>query len=122
MGHPDRDAYVEKLTAWIVDADKDPELSRDARLTPSLDHLYHGKSQKIRRLIRVAYLRGVRRGAGMAWDARQPIVPRFERKLAEGPTPETAAAIDEDDAAEEAAYDRVRKARRRARRRFGDGA
>ncbi len=72
----DKAVYVEKITGWIVDFDKDAELAADVRANPTLDGIYSGKSQKIHRMIRLAYLRGVRRGAGCAWDAKQPITLR----------------------------------------------
>lgn len=65
--------FVEKHTAWLVDSSKDAELSALVRESPSLDGIYDGKSQKIHRMIRLAYLRGVQRGAGIVWDGKQPV-------------------------------------------------
>lgn len=73
--HPDKAHYIERLTSWLMPKEADPD--REAVLEhTTLDGLYRGKSTKIRRLIRIAYLRGVRRGASIAWDARQPICLR----------------------------------------------
>lgn len=65
--------FVEKHTAWLVDFHKDTELAADVRVNPTLDGIYDGKSQKIHRMIRLAYLRGVQRGAGIVWNAKQGI-------------------------------------------------
>lgn len=66
-------AYVERLSAWLVDADRIGELSAAARASTGLDGVYEGRSQRLRLLVRLAYLRGVRRGVAIAWDAKQPI-------------------------------------------------
>lgn len=68
-----RDAYVDKVTRWLMPDRKDPELAAAARERSTLDGVYNGKSARIRRLVRLAYLRGVRRGAGCAWEAQQPV-------------------------------------------------
>jgi hypothetical protein len=67
-----RNEYVERLTRWLMPDRDDPELAAQARERASLDGVYTGKSARIQRLIRLAYLRGVRRGAGCAWEAKQP--------------------------------------------------
>lgn len=41
-----------------------------------LSKLYAGKSDKIHRLIKVAFERGIRYGIGKVWEAHQPIVLR----------------------------------------------
>lgn len=72
MTNADKAAYVERLTRWLM-PDDDPELAAEARASMSLDGVYKGGSRRIMRMIRLAYLRGVRRGAAIAWNARQPV-------------------------------------------------
>ena len=73
----DRAEYVEKITRWLVDWRGTPkEISEAARRSTGLDGVYRGKSPRIHRLVWLAYLRGVRRGASMAWEARQSVGPR----------------------------------------------
>lgn len=76
----DREEYVEKITRWLVDWDKDPELSKRVRESTGLDGVYRGTSQRIRDLVKLAYLRGCRRGASCAWEAKQPISLRKARE------------------------------------------
>lgn len=70
-----RDEYVERITSWMTDADG-PEFSEMVRRSFGIDGIYKGKSRKIYQMIRLAYARGVRRGAGCAWEARQPVTLR----------------------------------------------
>lgn len=65
--------YIERITRWLMPDRNDPALAADARASTTLDGVYGGKSPRIYRLISLAYLRGVRRGASVAWEARQPI-------------------------------------------------
>lgn len=69
---PDRAEYVERIVGWLMPKD-DPELATRARESTGLDGVYTGKSARIRWLVRLAYMRGCRRGASSAWQARQPI-------------------------------------------------
>ncbi len=78
MPNPEREAFIEKITGWLVSFGKDEEFAREARRGTTLDGVYKGKSAKIHRLVRLAYMRGVRRGAGLAWDAKQKITTREE--------------------------------------------
>ena len=56
----DKKSYVDRLTSWLV-----PKSVSSS----NLHGLYDGKSGRIHELVREAYLRGVRRGAGIAWEA-----------------------------------------------------
>lgn len=62
-----RDEFVSCCTDWLVRGETDKS---------TLDKLYTGKSKRIYKLVREAYMRGVRRGASCAWEAQQPIVLR----------------------------------------------
>ena len=71
--NPDKKAYIDRLSrlyhvAYLHD---DPDAT-------TLDGLYSGKSSRIVRLIRKAYHRGIRRGIGLAWEARQKVTLRRE--------------------------------------------
>ena len=66
--------YVERLTRHSF-IGVDPSLVADAQ-EPNLDGVYSGKSSRIRRLIRVAFLRGIRRGVGISWESQQPVAVR----------------------------------------------
>lgn len=68
-----KETFVEKLTAWLMPDAQDPELADEARRCMTLDGVYSGRSARTHRLVRLAYLRGVRRGAGCAWEAQQPV-------------------------------------------------
>lgn len=72
--------YIEKITRWLMPDRDDPELAAEARAGTSLDGVYEGSSPRIHRLVRLAYLRGVRRGARAAFEARQPIALRDEER------------------------------------------
>ncbi len=73
-----RDDFVSKVADWIINSES-PEMQEKARQDRGLNGIYGGKSAKIHRLIRLAYLRGVIRGASAAWEATcVPIVPRGE--------------------------------------------
>lgn len=75
-----RDEYVEKVVGWALDADERywPGLAAEARAAGGLSGVYEGKSARLHRMVRLAYLRGLRDGARYAWEARQPVVPRGE--------------------------------------------
>ena len=72
--------YVEKVIGWIIDASDRlyPGVAVTAREKSTLDGVYEGKSARLHRLVRLAYLRGCRRGATCAWEAQQPIVMRLQ--------------------------------------------
>lgn len=71
-----RDEFVARVTAHMVPVD-----DADAQKSMTLDGVYDGESERIRRLVQVAYRRGVRKGAASAWSALQPIRARqAERK------------------------------------------
>lgn len=73
---PEATEYVEKITGWLVDWDRgDPTLAVEVRAKSALDGVYRGESRRIRRLVMLAYLRGVREGAYRAWEAKQPVGP-----------------------------------------------
>lgn len=74
----DKDEYIDKLTDWLVCAKHlhTDDLIADAKAGTSLSGVYAGGSARIWRLVRLAYLRGVRRGASITWDAKQPITLR----------------------------------------------
>lgn len=65
--------YIERVTRWLMPDRDDPELAAAARERTTLDGVYGGTSQRIHGLVRLAYLRGVRRGAGCAWEAQRPV-------------------------------------------------
>lgn len=71
-----RSEYVERVTRWLMPDDKDPDLAADARERAGLSGVYTGTSKRIRRMVHLAYLRGVRHGAGCAWEAAQPVTLR----------------------------------------------
>lgn len=66
-----RDEFVARATRHLVPSD-----DADAHAAMTLDGVYDGESERIRRLVRIAYRRGVRRGAASAWSALQPIRTR----------------------------------------------
>lgn len=72
--------FVERVTGWMVDGMantyRDPKLAEEARERMSLEDVYRGKSSRLYRMVRLAYLRGVRRGAYSVWEGQQPIVLR----------------------------------------------
>ena len=74
--NPKRTEYIERLTKWLMPDRKDPELAAQARESTGLGGVYTGESARIMRLVHLAYLRGVRRGASCAWEAKQKIVLR----------------------------------------------
>ena len=65
----DKDRFVRRVTDYAMPRDDD----RLAEVHNLRRPIYSGKSARIRRMIDIAYARGVRRGAGMAWEAQQPI-------------------------------------------------
>lgn len=73
-----RDDFVSKVTDWIIHSDaNDKEIQELAKSDKGLNGVYGGKSAKIHRLVRLAYLRGVIRGASAAWEATcVPIVAK----------------------------------------------
>lgn len=73
-----QDEYVEKVVGWALDADERywPGLAAEARADGGLSGVYRGRSARLHRMVRLAYLRGLRDGARYAWEARQPVVPR----------------------------------------------
>jgi hypothetical protein len=74
------DEFIERATGWMIDGMaktyRDPELADEARERASLDGVYTGKSMRLHRMVRLAYLRGVRRGAYSVWEGQQPITLR----------------------------------------------
>lgn len=66
-----RKEYVDRLCGWLTRDDK--ELAEAVGDKSGLDGVYRGTSKRIVWLLRVAYHRGVRRGCGLAWEAKQPI-------------------------------------------------
>ncbi len=66
--------FIERYTKWMLRQD-DAEFVAEATKCNTLDGLYRGKSQKIYRLISLAYHRGMRRGAGAVWEMSQPLRP-----------------------------------------------
>lgn len=77
---PERHYFIERITGWLMPDRNDPDLAVQARESTSLDGVYAGKSRRIHQLVRLAYLRGVRRGAAAAWEAQQPIVLRDDER------------------------------------------
>jgi hypothetical protein len=71
-----REEYIEAITRWLMPDQGDPEFAAEVRAKTGLDGVYKGKSWKTTRMVKLAFLRGVRRGAGLAWEARQPVVLR----------------------------------------------
>lgn len=67
-----REEFVDRATKWLFGrmCEEDVKLVRERM---GLDQLYNGKSKRIHRLIRIAYLRGARRGAAAVWEGMQPI-------------------------------------------------
>lgn len=70
---PDREEYIRKVTGFLV-----PASDVEALVSLTLDGIYDGDSRRVRRLLEIAYRRGVRRGAAAAWSARQPVRLRRE--------------------------------------------
>lgn len=72
--------FVERVTHWLIDAaDKNypsEELATQVREKHDLSGVYDGDSKKIHRLVRLAYLRGVRRGAYCVWESKQKVYLR----------------------------------------------
>ena len=70
-----QDEYVEKVVGWAIDADEKswPGLAAEVRAGGGLSGVYTGKSVRLHRMVRLAYLRGLRDGARYAWEARQPV-------------------------------------------------
>lgn len=78
-GGLDRDEFVERVTGWLMP--KDEKLAAEARASVSMDGVYTGRSSRILRIARLAYARGVRRGASCAWSAQQPVTTRGNAPL-----------------------------------------
>jgi hypothetical protein len=80
MAKLSKEEFVERATGWMVDGmakiDQDPLLADEARERMTLDGVYSGKSERLLRMVRLAYLRGVRRGAYSVWEGQQPVVLR----------------------------------------------
>ncbi len=78
MAKLSNEEFIERATGWMIDgvARGDSALAEDARASVSLDGVYSGKSLRLHRMVRLAYLRGVRRGAYSVWEGQQPVVPR----------------------------------------------
>ena len=80
MAKLNRAEFVERATGWMVDGMAktycDPKLAEEARARMGLDGVYTGKSMRLHRMVRLAYLRGVRRGAYSVWEGQQPVVLR----------------------------------------------
>lgn len=74
----DRDEYIRKVVGFLV-----PSSDREAWEALTLDGVYSGASPYVRRLVEIAYRRGVRRGAAAAWSARQPAQLRREEPSGE---------------------------------------
>ena len=68
--------YIERITRWLMPDRKDPEMAAQARERSTLDGVYTGKSAKIYRIMHLSWLRGVRKGATCAWEARQKVYLR----------------------------------------------
>ena len=69
-----REEYVNRVVGYVLP--KDPELAKEVLECRTLKGLYLGKSMRISRLLQIAYSRGVRAGASMAWSAAQPVTTR----------------------------------------------
>ena len=67
----EQEEYVERVTRFLVPID-----DKDARSRLTLDGIYDGQSLRISAMVRLAYRRGVRRGAAAAWGAQQKITTR----------------------------------------------
>ena len=67
----DRDEYIECVTKHIV-----PSGDIDSWSSMTLDGIYSGDSERISRMIQIAYRRGVRRGAAAAWSVKQKVTVR----------------------------------------------
>lgn len=74
-----RQEYVDYFSKWIMDGERDKSIVEQALSAPQLSGIYNGASMRIRRLIKIAYLRGVRYGIGIVWEAHQPIGLRGDR-------------------------------------------
>lgn len=75
----DRDTFVDRVTRWLMP--KDETLAAEACESMGLDGVYEGSSQRIQRLVRLAYARGCRRGASAAWASQQAVVLRATSPL-----------------------------------------
>jgi hypothetical protein len=75
-----KEEFVERATGWMIDSVsntyRDPKLAEEARERMSMEDVYRGKSKRLHRMVRLAYLRGMRRGAYSVWEGQQPIVLR----------------------------------------------
>lgn len=80
-------AFVERATKWLM-PNNDPVLRSEAEESNHLGGIYKGKSMRIHRMIRLAYLRGCRRGAGLVWDGKQPVRLRLASTDAPIKTPQ----------------------------------
>lgn len=69
-----RREYVDRVTSYVLP--KEGDLREAVLERRTLERLYLGTSAKIHRLIRIAWGRGVRAGASMAWSAMQPVTTR----------------------------------------------
>ena len=80
MAKLSKEEFVERATHWMIDGMaktyRDPKLADEARERMSLEDVYRGKSMRLHRMVRLAYLRGVRRGAYSVWEGQQPVVLR----------------------------------------------
>jgi hypothetical protein len=68
MPEESRDEYIERRAKWLI-----PASDTDSWSSMTLDGIYSGSSERIVRMIQIAYRRGVRRGLAAAWNAKQPI-------------------------------------------------
>jgi len=66
--------FVERFARLVIDCPSHGlGVAEEARRPGRLDGIYNGKSEKIRRFMRIAYLRGVRRGCELVWEGHQPV-------------------------------------------------
>lgn len=79
----ERDAFVDRVTRWLMP--RDEALAAESRTSMGLDGIYAGKSRRIRRMLRLAFARGCRRGASAAWAALQRVSTRGASDPASSP-------------------------------------
>lgn len=68
----DKLSFIDRVVGWLMRGENNAiqEMAKDSL---HLDGVYKGKSMAIHRAVKVAYLRGARRGAGCAWESKQAV-------------------------------------------------
>lgn len=75
MANKEKADFIKRATDWLMPKN-DPELAEQAQESYYINGIYTGKSMRIHRMIRLAWARGVRKGASAVWDGQQPVTLR----------------------------------------------